>query len=212
MPRILLSQSAPSRKCAGGNSSAAASWRRQGIGEGWKAKTLWYCLKWSISRPGAPPGFSHLYSLPIASRWKAGKFKLTSVWVTQRGVTNRDIFLTQSLSLSPVSSLCFVSLSYSPKTGENKEERQKKSNITSWPLSAEHTRACLASDTALPVLWRPLISLWFHPNGSARWQMLNFPSVTLTPISLRQVNLNGFVWTVCLALWMRLWLGCWCVR
>lgn len=95
---------------------------------------------------------------------------LTSVWSTQRAMAGKDrqpvhdlfspLFpLSLPVPYKPNTSLILMSLFFSlslntPLRQRRTKEETEESNITSWPLSAQHTSACLASDMAFPVLWR----------------------------------------------------------
>lgn len=224
MPYIQLSWSAPSWRCAGGNSSAAASWRRQGKGRAGREKYSDSVRSDPHHGPATPLCSSHFCSLRSSSG-NTKQIPLTSVWSTRQAVAEEDrqpvhdsfpLSLSLSfsaflyLSLSSTSVCIFPSIPPTPlrQRRTKGETEEKQYNLLALIFGAHQSMSGLRQGFACPL--KELISLWFQPNGSAQWQMLNFPSATLTPISLVLLNLTDFVWTVCLAVWIRLWHGCWC--
>lgn len=222
MPHIQLSQSAPSWRYAGGNSSAAASRWRQGKGRAGRQKYS-ATVRNDPHHGLAPLCSSHLCSLRLSSG-NTKQILLTSVWSTRRAVAEEDrqpvhdsFSLCSSLSLSAVLCLLLLFLYFFPlslpptPTRQRRtkgETEEKQYNLLALICGAHQSMSGLRHGFACPL--KELISLWFQPNGSPQWQMLNFPSATLTPISLVLLNLTDFVWTVCLAVWIRLWHWCWC--
>lgn len=172
---------------------------KAGKGKGWKAKVLWCCQKWSTLQPGAP-----LLRPPLLITLAVRKHRancaskcLTNMPCCGWGRWATCTWLILSLPPTP--------LRQRRTKGETEE---KQYNLLALICGAHQSMSGLRHGVACPL--KALISLWFQPNGSAQWQILNFPSVTLTLISLVLVNLTDFVWTVCLAVWIRLWHGCWC--
>lgn len=213
MPRIQLSQSAPSWRYAGGNSAAAASWRRQGRGRAGRQK---YCdnVGNDPHHSPAPLCSSHLCSLPLQSG-NTEQILLTSVWPTRRTVAEGDMQPVHvSLSLFSTFFTVFSSLSLPPTLLRQRrtkgETEEKQYNLLARICGAQQSMSGLRHGFSCPL--KALISLLISAKWSAQWPTLNFPSVTLTPISLVLVNLSDFAWTVCLAVWIRLWHGCWCAN
>lgn len=126
-------------------------WRQQlccsklekaGKGKSWKGKVLWYCQKWSTSRPSNPLCSSHFCSLRSSSG-NTKQIPLTSVWSTRQAVAEEDrqpvhdsfppsLSLSLLLCLSLPFSLFYFCLyfslypSHSLKTEENKGRDRRK--------------------------------------------------------------------------------------
>lgn len=209
-------------------------WRQQlccsklekaGKGKSWKGKVLWYCQKWSTSRPSNPPLLQPLLLITIVVRKHQAnstneclintpscsrRRQATCSWLIPPLSLSLSFSAFLYLSLSSTSVCIFPSIPPTPlrQRRTKGETEEKQYNLLALFFGAHQSMSGLRQGFACPL--KELISLWFQPNGSAQWQMLNFPSATLTPISLVLLNLTDFVWTVCLAVWIRLWHGCWC--
>lgn len=142
MPYIQLSWSAPSWRCAGGNSSAAASWRRQGKGRAGREKYSDSVRSDPHHGPATPLCSSHFCSLRSSSG-NTKQIPLTSVWSTRQAVAEEDrqpvhdsfplsLSLSLLLCLSLPFSLFYFCLyfslypSHSLKTEENKGRDRRK--------------------------------------------------------------------------------------
>lgn len=146
--------------------------KKAGKGKGWKVKKYSDAVRNDPHHCLAPLRSSHLTSL-CSSSGNTKQILLTSVWSTQLAVAEEDrqpvhdsfslplspplspaLSLTTPLFSSPAFVWIFLPLLPAPlrqrRTKREKEEKQYNLLGLIW----EHTRACLASDTALPVLWR----------------------------------------------------------
>ena len=168
MPRIQLSQSAPSRRCAGGNGSAAASCRRQGIGEGLEGKSTLILSEMIRITALAPLRCSHGCSLPSLSG-NTEQILLTSVWPTCRAVAEGDGQpVHDSFSLFSFSLLLFFPLSFPPTPLRQRrtkgEAEEKQYNLLALICGAHQSMSGLRHGFACPLkaLIFPLISAkWF---------------------------------------------------
>lgn len=209
MPRIQLSRSAPSSKVRWRQRLCCWKLENAGEGKGWKANRLWYCQKASSSRPGTPLLQPPLLITPVVRKHQANSTNecLINTALCSRGRQATCSWLIFSLTVS-VFPLPFLPPTPLRQRRTKRDTEEKQYNLLALICGAHQSMSGLRH--ALPCPLKELISLWFQPNGSVQWQMLNFPSATLTPISLVLLNLTEFVWMVCLAVWIGLWHGCWC--
>lgn len=193
--------------------------------KGWEAKILWYCHKWSTSQSSTsllPPPL--LITLAVRkhqpnstnecliSMMRCGRGRqATCSWlILYLSIT---LFLSLSTPLFLFYFLLFIIFLYFPPTplrqrSTKGETEEKQYNLLALICGAHQSMSGLRHSFACPL--KALISLWFQPNGSALWQMLNFPSVTDT--HLFSVVKTNWLCLDCLAgclnkavTWMLMW-------